>query len=163
MKRQLIIAASGLIFLGLTGCSNTNNKNYPVNRITSGIELMPLYRNEYKVLGDTKGEACAKYLLGGKLPWFSGVPAKRVSSATSGGGSFMASLPIIGVLFSGQAQVVQEATFEALDKIPGADALISMRVKTHKKSSVLFIYSEECATIQGKAFAIKTDVGASVE
>lgn len=159
MKRQLMIAASGLMLLGLTGCSNTNNKSYPINRVTSGIELMPLYRNEYKVLGDTKGEACAKYLLGGKLPWFSGVPAKTVSGGTSGGGSFLASLPIIGMLFGGQAQVVQEATFEALEKMPGADALLSMRVKTHKKSSVLFLYSEECATIQGKAFTIKTDAG----
>ena len=161
MKRSLMMAASGLMLLGLAGCSNTNTKNYPVNRITSGIELMPLYRNEYKVLGDTQGEACSKYLLGGKLPWFSGVPAKRVSSAEAGGGSFLASLPIIGVLFSGRGQRIQEATYEALDKIPGADALISMRVKTHKKSSILLIYSEECATIQGKAFTIKTDAGSA--
>ena len=98
MKLNLMAVVSGLMLLSLAACSNTNMKSYPVNRITSGIELMPLNRNEYKVLGDTQGEACSKYLLGGKLPWFSGVPAKRVSSAEGGGGSFLASLPIIGVL-----------------------------------------------------------------
>ncbi|MCG2726174.1 MAG: hypothetical protein L6420_07975 [Elusimicrobia bacterium] len=156
MKMKLITAVVGLAAFGLSGCTSIS-KNYPVNKITSGIEIMPLYRNEYKVLGDTQGEACAKYLLGGKLPWFSGTAAKTVSSAPSAGGNFLASLPIIGMIFGGQPMVIQEATYEALEKVPGADALISMRVKMHRNYSIPFVYSEQCANVQGKAFTIKTD------
>ena len=153
MKRQLITAASGLMLLGLAGCVSMH-KSFPVNRIA----LTPLNRNEYKILGDTLGEACATYFLGGRFPWFSSV--KTVSDGPLEAGNFLSSLPIFGMFFSDQPQVVQEATYEALDKIPGADALISMRVM-HKKSYILFIYSEECATVQGKAFTIKTDIGSA--
>lgn len=159
MKTKLMVAA--VLAVGLSGCTSLN-KNYPVNRVTSGIELMPLNRSEYKVLGDTQAEACAKYLLGGKLPWFSGVATKNVSGTGPGSSAgFLASLPIIGMLFGGQTPVIQEATYDALDKIPGADALLSMRVKTHKKYSIPLVYSEQCATIQGKAFTIKTDTGSA--
>jgi len=160
MNRKLTLSAVCMAVMGLAGCT-TLSKSYPINRVSSGVEIMPLNRNEYKVLGDTKGEACAKYLLGGKLPWFSGVPSKTVSGV-EGGGSFLASLPIIGIIFGGQPQVIQEATYEALEKVPGADALLSVRVKTLKKTSVPLFYREECVTVQGKAFAIKTDAG-SVE
>jgi len=158
MKRQLTLAAVGLAVIGLAGCTSIN-KSYPINRISSGVEIMPLNRNEYKVIGDTQGEACAKYLLGGKLPWFSGVPAKTVSGAGGGGGSFMASLPLIGGFFGGQEKVIQEATYEALEKVPGADALLSVRTRTQKRFSIPLVYREECATVQGKAFGIKTDAG----
>lgn len=158
MNMKLTLAAVAAAALGLAGCTSIS-KTYPLNRVSSGVEIMPLNRNEYKVMGDTQGEACAKYFLGGKLPWFSGVPSKTVSGVEGGGGSFMASLPIIGVLFGGQEKVIQEATYEALDKIPGADALLSVRVKTQKKYSIPLFYREECATVQGKAFAIKTDAG----
>lgn len=161
MNTKLTLAAVCMAVMGLAGCT-TLSKSYPINRVSSGVEIMPLNRNEYKVLGDTKGEACAKYLLGGKLPWFSGVPTKTVSGVEGGGGSFLASLPIIGIIFGGQPQVIQEATYEALEKVPGADALLSVRVKTLKKTSVPLFYREECVTVQGKAFAIKTDAG-SVE
>ena len=161
MNNKVTLAAVGLAVIGLTGCTSIS-KTYPINRVSSGMEIMPLNRNEYKVMGDTKGEACAKYFLGGKLPWFSGVPTKTVSGVEGGGGSFLASLPIIGTFFGGQPQVIQEATYEALEKVPGADALLSVRVKTLKKTSVPLLYREECVTVQGKAFAIKTDAG-SVE
>ena len=160
MNKTLTLAAVGLAVIGLAGCTSMN-KSYPVNRVSSGVEIMPLNRNEYKVMGDTQGEACAKYFLGGKLPWFSGTPKKTVSGAEGGGGSFMASIPIIGSFFGGQPQVIQEATYEALDKVPGADALLSVRVKTQKKYSIPVFYREECATVQGKAFAIKTDAGSA--
>ncbi len=158
MKIKLTLAALTLAAMGLTGCTSIS-KTYPINRVNSGVELMPLNRNEYKVIGDTQGEACAKYLLGGKLPWFSGTPTKTVSGIEGGGGSFMASLPIIGGLFGGQEKVIQEATYEALEKVPGADALLSVRTRTQKKYSIPLFYREECATVQGKAFAIKTDAG----
>lgn len=152
------LAAIVIALAGLTGCTSLS-KNYPVNRVSNGVEIMPLNRSEYKVLGDTKGEACAKYFLGGKLPWFSGVPAKTVSGAQSGATGFLASLPLIGAFFGGQEQVVQEAVYDALEKVPGADALLSVRTRNLKKTSVPLLYREECATVQGKAFAIKTDAG----
>ncbi len=159
MNRKLILAAVSLAALGLAGCTSMS-KTYPVNRLSSGVEIMPLNRNEYKVMGDTKAEACAKYFLGGKLPWFSGSPSKTVAGAEGGGGNFLASLPIIGTFFGGQEKVVQEATYEALEKVPGADALLSVRIRTQRKYSFPLFYREECATVQGKAFAIKTDAGA---
>ncbi|HAF94964.1 MAG: hypothetical protein A2021_08095 [Elusimicrobia bacterium GWF2_52_66] len=160
MNNKAILAVVGLAVIGLTGCTSIS-KTYPINRVSSGVEIMPLNRNEYKVLGDTKGEACAKYFLGGKLPWFSGVPTKTVSGVEGGGGSFLASLPIIGTFFGGQPQVIQEATYEALEKVPGADALLSVRVRTLKKTSVPLFYREECVTVQGKAFSIRTDAGSA--
>lgn len=158
MNKKLTLAAVSFAVMGLAGCTSIS-KTYPLNRVSSGVELMPLNRNEYKVMGDTQGEACAKYLLGGKLPWFSGTPTKTVSGVAGGGGSFMASLPLVGGLFGGQEKVIQEATYEALEKVPGADALLSVRTRTQKKYSIPLIYREECATVQGKAFAIKTDAG----
>jgi len=157
MKTKLTLAAISVAVIGLAGCTSIS-KSYPINRVSSGVEIMPLNRNEYKVIGDTQGEACAKYLLGGKLPWFSGAPAKTVSGL-EGGGSFLASLPLIGGLFGGQEKVIQEATYEALEKVPGADALLSVRTRTQKKFSIPLFYREECATVQGKAFGIKTDAG----
>ena len=160
MNTKLTLAAVCVAVMGLAGCT-TISKSYPINRVSSGVEIMPLNRNEYKIMGDTKGEACAKYFLGGKLPWFSGVPSKTVSGAEGGGGSFLASLPIIGSFFGGQPQVIQEATYEALEKVPGADALLSVRVRTLKKTSIPLFYREECVTVQGKAFSIKTDAGSA--
>ena len=122
MNMKLTLAAVCVAAMGLTGCT-TMSKSYPINRVSPGVELMPLSRNEYKIMGDTKGEACAKYFLGGKLPWFSGAPAKTVSGVEGGGGSFLASLPLIGGFFGGQEKITQEATYEALEKVPGADAL----------------------------------------
>ncbi|MDO8806051.1 MAG: hypothetical protein Q7R35_16665 [Elusimicrobiota bacterium] len=158
MNNKLTLAAVCVAVMGLAGCT-TISKSYPINRVSSGVEIMPLNRNEYKVMGDTKGEACAKYFFGGKLPWFSGAPAKSVSGVEGGGGSFLASLPIIGSFFGGQEKITQEAIYEALEKVPGADALLSLRVKTQKKYSIPMFYREECVTVQGKAFAIKTDAG----
>ena len=160
MNNKLTLAAVCVAVMGLAGCT-TMSKSYPINRVSSGIELMPLNRNEYKIMGDTKGEACAKYFLGGKLPWFSGAPAKTVSGVEGGGGSFLASLPLIGSFFGGQEKITQEATYEALEKVPGADSLLSVRTRTQKKYSIPMFYREECVTVQGKAFAIKTDAGAA--
>ena len=78
-----------------------------------------------------------------------------------GGGNFLASLPIIGTFFGGQEKVVQEATYEALEKVPGADALLSVRIRTQRKYSFPLFYREECATVQGKAFAINTAAGSA--
>jgi hypothetical protein len=154
MKRLNLLAMGvlgGTILL--TGCT-TMTKGYPIN--TPNVEILPLHRSEYVILGDTEGEACANYLLGGKLPWFSGQPSKTVNQP-GGGGSFLASIPIIGGLFGGQRPVVNEALYNAIEKIPGTDSLMSMRIAMHKRYSVLGIYSEQCATVKGKAFEIKTD------
>lgn len=147
---------------GLTGCVSMN-KAYPFNRVSGGVEIMPLQRNEYKVLGDTEGTACAKYLLGGKLPWFAGAPAKSVNKTldqqTWFEGSSLVSVPLIGWLFGGKRAVVEEAIYEALENVPGADALLSVRVKTNRTFRIPGFYKGECATVKGKAFQIRTDKG----
>ena len=155
LKNALMV---GLVAAGgaLSGCT-TLSKGYPVN--TPSVEILPLHRSEYQVLGDTEGEACAQYLLGGKMPWFSAPPSKMVNAAGSAGGGFLASIPIIGGLLGGRDAVVNEALFNAIDKVPSADSIMSMRVSTHKRYSIPLFYKDECATVKGKAFKIKTDSG----
>lgn len=151
--QTLMVLAVFATGLAASGCT-TLSKSYPVNSPT--VEILPLHRNEYKILGDTEGKACAKYLLGGKLPWFSSTPSKSVNQPGSATG-FLASLPLIGGLFGGKTAVVNEALYEALEKIPSTDSLMSMRVSMHKRFSIPLFYKDECATVKGKAFKIKVD------
>ena len=159
MKNKMYAVLSALVVVAsvMTGCSSLS-KNYGLNTPTP--ELLPLHRDEYLILGDTEGQACERYLLGGQLPWFSGTPSKTVNMPGSGG--FLASIPIIGGLFGGNQPIVSAALYNAIDKMPGADSIMSVRVVTHKTfwfPLVSFIYSEECATVKGKAFQYKTDKG----
>jgi hypothetical protein len=158
---SLKLALIGVTASLLSGCV-TMSKSYPMIRVASGIDILPLQRQEYQILGDTEGTACQKFLFGGKLPWFAGSPEKTIGvvpgAQPTSSGSFLVSLPIIGSLFSKQSGgVVDEAIYEALEKIPGADALISVRIKYFKQTRIPFFYHEECATVKGKAFQIKVD------
>ena len=137
----------------MSGCT-TMSKSYPLH--TPSVEILPLHRSEYMILGDTEGQACARYFFGGKLPWFSGIPSKTVNTpgATSG---FLASLPIIGAFFGGQEAVINEALYEAIDKVPSADSVMSVRVSMHKRYAIPMFYKDECATVKGKAFRLKVD------
>ncbi|MBI4802426.1 MAG: hypothetical protein HY796_07880 [Elusimicrobia bacterium] len=156
----LTVAAATL----LSGCVRMS-KSYPINRVASGVEILPLQRQEYQIMGDTEGTACQKYLLGGKLPWFSGAPEKTLGilpgAQPGASGSFLVSLPIVGSFFAGQSGavsgVVDEAVYEALDRVPGADALISVRIKMFKQTRIPLFYHEDCATVKGKAFQVKVD------
>jgi len=151
-KRHAWMGALVLFGMTLSGCTSLS-KRYPVDYPTA--QILPLHRNEYKILGDTEGQACKNYLFWAALPWFSGEPTKTVV-ASGASSSFLCSVPIIG-MFCGSASVEDEALYNAVDKIPGTDSVMSMRVSTHRTFSVLGIYKEECATVRGKAFEIKTD------
>jgi hypothetical protein len=160
MKRTVVNASLLVALVAcLEGCV-TLNKSYPINSTPSGIRIEPLARSEYKVLGDTEGTACVKYVLGGRTPWFSGAPEKsvsRIGDKKMFSGSFMVSIPIVGSFFGGEEQLIDIAMYEALDKVPGADALMSIRVSMHRRFKFPLFFCEECVTIKGKAFQIKTD------
>ncbi|MBI4677528.1 MAG: hypothetical protein HY748_08095 [Elusimicrobia bacterium] len=154
----ILLAGIGVM---IPGCVSLD-KAYPINRVASGVEVLPLHRDEYQILGDTEGEACAKYLLGGKLPWFAGAPIKSVNRNPDEKpgffeGSFGVSIPLFGWLFSDRRDIIQEAVYDALEKVEGADALLSVRVKIQRRYRIPPFYANVCATVKGKAFQIKTD------
>lgn len=154
MKKGIRVALTALTAISaaaLTGCTSLT-RSYGLN--SPNPNVLPLHRNEYLILGDTSGDACERYLLGAILPWFI-APSKSMN--IPGATGFLASIPFIGGLFGGQQAIVSEALYNAIDKVPGADSLMSVRVVTHKKWSIPGIYSEECATVKGKAFEYKTD------
>jgi hypothetical protein len=144
----LLAAASALA----SGCT-TLSKSYSFN--TPNPEILPLHRNEYKILGDTEGKACGDYVLYARWPWFGGIPTKTVGY---GGSSFMCSIPIIGDMFCGDEAIANEAFYNALENMPGADSIMSPRVVVSKTYSwISFFYKQQCATVRGKAFEYKTD------
>lgn len=155
---RLALALTGV--MGAAGCVSFN-KAYPINRVAHGVDILPLHRNEYEILGDTEGHACANYLLGGKLPWFSGAPIMTVNRFSeeppSAAGSFLVSIPLFGSFIDGNRSVINEAVYKALEQVPEADALLSVRIKQHKRTNIPFIYNENCIDVKGKAFKIKTD------
>lgn len=155
MKNESLMLV-GLALFGVmaSGCS-TLSKSYPLS--TPPIVVDPLHRNEYLVLGDTEGEASASYLFGARLPWFSGQPTKTINRVASGNAGFLASIPFLGALFSGTESTVDEALYEAIEKMPGADSIMSVRTERHNKFRIPFIYSREEVKVKGKAFKIKID------
>ena len=122
----------------LSGCS-TMGKSYPIS--TPNVEILPLHRSEYVILGDTEGQACQSYLFG-FIP-LGDATTKYVNQP----GQLINSLP----------KVMSSALYDAIDKVPGADSIMSVRVAVDNKFSVLGIYKHECVTVKGKAFELKTD------
>ncbi|MGC8500726.1 MAG: hypothetical protein ACP5OS_06050 [Leptospirillia bacterium] len=143
------VMATGMMMAGCTDYS----KNYGLN--SPGVEVLPLHRDEYRILGDTEGHACGQFVLGARWPWFS-APAKTVNYAESAFGTMMQSIPIIGWFF-GEDPAVEEALYNAIDRIPGADSVMSVRTSYDKKINYFYVYKDECVTVKGKAFMLKTD------
>lgn len=151
-KKSLLLAGALTAGLSLVGCTDYS-KNYGLNQ--PGVEVLPLHRDEYKILGDTEGHACGQWLLGAKLPWFT-APEKTVNYAETSFDTLMQSIPILGWFFSGDP-AVEEALYNAIDRIPGADSVMSVRTSYDKKVNYFYIYKDECVTVKGKAFMLKTD------
>jgi hypothetical protein len=151
-KRGFIMVGLMTAALTMVGCTDYS-KNYGLN--SPGVEILPLHRDEYKILGDTEGHACGQFVLGARWPWFS-APAKTVNYAESSFGTLMQSIPIIGWFF-GEDPAVEEALYNAIDRIPGADSVMSIRTSYDKKINYFYVYKDECVTIKGKAFMLKTD------
>ena len=151
-KKNLLLAGALTAGLSLVGCTDYS-KNYGLNQ--PGVEVLPLHRDEYKILGDTEGHACGQWLLGAKLPWFT-APSKTVNYAETASDTFLQSIPIIGWFFSGDP-AVEEALYNAIDRIPGADSVMSVRTSYDKKVNYFYVYKDECVTVKGKAFMLKTD------
>jgi len=159
MRKLVVVLGVLVIAAGTTGCVSLA-KSYPINTTPGGIRVMPLERSQYKVLGDTEGTACVQYLLGARLPWFSTEPVKSLDAwadTNKGGGGMLDSIPLIGALFGANRPALDLAIYDALEKMEGADSLISVRITSKKNYKFLFLYSEECCTIKGKAFQIKID------
>ncbi len=150
IRAGITVVSITVIAFAFNGCVHFS-KQYPI--VDPQFETQ-LDRNEYLVLGDTEGTGCAQYVLGGRWPWFSTTKTVFLVGNQSSG-SFRSSIPILGFFF-GIDDSIGEAIFDALEKIEGADALFSVRVKLSRVYKAPF-YSEHCATVLGKALQIKTD------
>ncbi|MFI5350656.1 MAG: hypothetical protein ACHQ2Z_14010 [Elusimicrobiota bacterium] len=146
MKNRMMAVPAVLLAAAaaMSGCSSMA-KSYPLS--TPNVEILPLHRAEYVILGDTEGQACESYLFG-FIP-LSGDAAKFVNQP----GQLINTLP----------KVESAALYDAIDKVPGADSIMSVRVSVDTKFSVPGIYKHECVTVKGKAFELKTDAQAAAQ
>jgi hypothetical protein len=146
MKNKQMAAMAVLLaaVAAMSGCT-TMVKSYPLN--TPNVEILPLHRSEYVVLGDTEGKACENLLFG--FISLGGGPKKYVNQP----GQLINTLPA----------VESAAIYEAIDKVPGADSLMSIRIAESETYSVLGIYKTQCVTVKGKAFELKPDADLAKE
>lgn len=128
------IRMEGLI--GATQKSNTPGMYFP------NVPLQPLPRSDYRVVGKGKGDGCAHYVALWPLPIFW---VKREGGAMS--------------WFSADAEgtAVRAAWYEAIERIPEADVMISPRVRIREQNQWALWYRRDCAQVQGKGLELNLD------
>lgn len=120
-------------------CSCTSNTKYTSGlRFPQQIEFDGIEKDQYYIIGDTTGYACAEYV--GLWP----IPIWWESSANQR--AFMT-----GIYFGDTARSV--AYYRALEKIPQADALLAPRIEQKDESAGIW-YNKRCVTIRAKAIRL---------
>jgi hypothetical protein len=137
-KMATVVLAVSLVVL-MVGCSTMGN--------SAPMAIVPLdglkTTATYDILGPAEGTSTGGYLF-----WWIPVGVEDKYGAIASG-------PPGAALFGGgdlMSQVERAALYNAIDKTPGADALIAPRWETVKKNYV--IYTEETATVKGKAIRL---------
>jgi len=127
-----------LIFV--IGCSYKYHRMQTV--LLKDIKIADLQRDQYIIIGDTIGFGCAEYVGLWPIPiWWISAEKKR------------------GELFGGvSTEPIAErvAMYNALEKMPEADAIIAPRFH-RSKDRVFPWFSRSCVTVKGKAIQIKSD------
>ncbi len=173
MKSLLSLVFLAVVILtGCSGASNTMQGTY-IDR----IKIEPLKDTDYEIIGDVKGEGSVTYVMGIKFggshsgnaplphsssfPSFDGTSGVLLIAAGAVGvyvdpiaGAILAVPALINLIFSGDATAEDEAMYNAISTVPGADALISPRVD-RSYFRVLPFYSKEEAKVTAKAIRIK--------
>lgn len=156
MKKMAILALIMGLMISMNNCTSTRGTNSIAGaKISSFLDIRALNRKDYKVIGNVKGEASFTRTRTLFFPTYSfGTPYlgtdKRDSGSVSGYPSFI-------VPFSPIDYAKDQAIYNALEKLDGADAILQPRFKTKCEDySFILIYNEEKCTVTviGKAISI---------
>ena len=137
---RITILAFGAIALGCGyGCA-FKNVSLPSTQTPEKVQVEPLKRSEYAVLGPVTGHGCAKYVALWPIPiwWTDGDDGFKIFSS------------------SPESMARKTAMVSAIESAKGADTLLLPRYK-EEGAAFGFWYSNICAVVIGKAISIKPD------
>jgi len=116
-----------IVILAAAGCASMQNSVQRIQPPLGELETTATY----DILGDTKGSAHGSFLL-----WF--IPLEMDSK-----------IGIAGYESMGYSPVQKAAMYNAIEAVPGADAIIAPRWRFYRKNYL--VYCEETVTVKGKA------------
>lgn len=128
VRNAVLVLAAGLALLTL-GCSTATIPGVPYGK----LEFQPLSSSEYKILGDAEGTGhCGHVLI---------IPFGDLG--VSG---------YIGSMFQPAGSAYSAAMYNAIESVPGADAILLPR--SRGKSMEFLLFGESTVTVKGKAIKI---------
>jgi hypothetical protein len=130
MKNVSTLAVAGMVAVMLSGCTTMYNAAPRVYPPLAEVKTTATY----DVIGPAEGTSSASYLF-----WI--IPLSGENKSGSIGSSFV---PI-----SEYSAVEQAAIYNAIESVPGADALVSPRMSMVRHNYVIFV--EDTVTVKGKA------------
>ena len=136
MKTTIISTVMALLFL--VSCKTTQQSTNHVG--TGKMKFAPLKRSEYKVLGSVTASATVQHIL-----WFT------IGAEKQGDYVVQDSNSVFGLSKGDKA-----AVYLALQKMPGADAVIFPRFE-RDYFSVPFFYTKETVTVKTKAISLTSN------
>ena len=126
------------------GCSTHNA--YVQNVPLQNVELAPLQKTDYKVLGTVEGESCAeRHIWPALVSSMLGLPLPVAWAYDKNTGLEQ---PFTDIVSTARASALQQATKAQ----PGTDALLFPKYEETTTSWV--VYSKYCAKVTAKAIAV---------
>lgn len=160
MKKLAILALVAGLMISMNNCTSTHGTNGIAGaKISSFLDIRALTRKDYKVIGSVKGEASftRTRIVLPIYPFVTysfGTPVIGTDKRDSGSISGYPTFPTIGSPFD---YAKEQAIYNALEKLDGADAILQPRFKTKcEEFNIIFLYNEQKCTVNviGKAIAI---------
>jgi hypothetical protein len=147
-KNERVVIALLLLIGSVSSCAM--RKTVGMQEVTIGQTLTfnHLERKHYEILQPTEGEGCAKYIGLWPLPIFFVIAEDKYADIRN------STILLWGFGASGRAKNI--AIFNAIEKVPEADAIIFPRYY-EETYSFLPWYVKTCVTVKGKAIKIKED------
>lgn len=141
-KNRLLFLACCVV---LTSCTFKAYRHQQTP-LAGPLMIEPFKRGDFVIIGDIEGQACGSVLF-----WIFSFGADDKRIHLSGGSGWGSLLP-----WSGLSAVEQVALYDAVDRVRGADLIISLRSKSQVTD--YWIYRKECVIVRGKALQLKPDV-----
>jgi hypothetical protein len=129
MKKITVILAGIIAASSLLSCSSTHISQKSTN--------FNLAKADYKVSGDTTGHSCVNYYFG-----FPFVQEDNLKNKYGYIGN-----PIT-------LRSLSAARYDAITKVKDATYFVESRVETSYRSKFLWLISESCSTVYGKAITV---------
>ncbi len=147
------LLAAGLVSL-LGGCSATraNIPEGPTQLATAS----------YTIVGETSAKECGAYVAGINFGRLFVKKGAQVDSSVPGLGA----LPFVGDIIGGGSPEQAEATYAALEKVPGATHLVKPRTKTAVTGIALGdipLFAQRCSEVQAVAVKVGGPAAIAVE